>query len=98
MFSNGVATSTTAEALRMEKHSHAAQIIAIAYVTFATTTFPASYTQKTSQIKFKIVKVMNVSQSIDLFFIVVGMVMLIFGKSGSNYTEININVRFRNTL
>lgn len=47
MLSNWVTTSTTAKALWMEKRSHASQIIAIAYVTFATTTYPASHPQST---------------------------------------------------
>ena len=46
MLSNWVTTSTTAEALWMEKCSHASQIIGIAYVTFATITNPASFPQK----------------------------------------------------
>jgi hypothetical protein len=46
MLSNWVTTSTTAEALWMEKCSHASQIIAIAYVTFATIAYPASIHKK----------------------------------------------------
>jgi hypothetical protein len=47
MLSNWVTTSTTAEAVWMEKGSHASQIIDIAYFTFASVAYPASIHKKT---------------------------------------------------
>lgn len=97
MLSNWATTRTTAKAVWMEKCSHASQIIAIAYFTFASIAYPASIHEKnTWSIKFKIVKVTTSRQAINFFCffqIIVTMVTMIFDKSSNNYTEINMEFK-----